>query len=81
MTRARLRIRSGDFTAADARRMLEDLQSGPSGRAVLRYRELGGTFVLAEERTPETAPSLLEPAAEQATGATEDQRAAKPVAG
>jgi hypothetical protein len=45
-----------DYTAADARRMLDNLRSGALGQAVIRYRRSGPAFFVTEERPEPASP-------------------------
>ena len=46
-----------DYTAADARRMLDNLRSGALGQGVVRYRRSGPAFFVTEERPEPSSPS------------------------
>jgi hypothetical protein len=56
----RLRASNTDYSAADARRVLENLRTGAPGQGVLRYRRSGGAFFVTNEREVPEAPNHRE---------------------
>lgn len=65
MTKPRIHIPTQDYTAEDAELVLEHLRTGEIGGGRVRYRRLGGAFVLTDE--PKPSKERAEAEAELAT--------------